>query len=81
MSNLPNPLVLVSPEYLGGTPVFNGTRVPIKNMFDYLDYGHPLDEFLEHFPGVTREHAGAVLHLARDLVNEDGVARAATKAA
>jgi uncharacterized protein (DUF433 family) len=66
MSDLPDPLVLVSSDYLGGTPVFNGTRVPIKNLFDYLESGYPLDEFLRQFPVVSREHAIAVMLQARD---------------
>ena len=65
MSNLPDPLVLVSPEFLGGTPVFNGTRVLIKSMFDYLETGHPVEAFLRQHGDVTREHALAVLTLAR----------------
>ena len=48
----------------GGTPVFVGTRVPIKTLLDYLKAGDPLDEFLEHFPSVSREHAIAALELA-----------------
>jgi uncharacterized protein (DUF433 family) len=45
------------PKILGGTPVFVGTRVPLKNLIDYLDGGHPLEDFLDDFPGVTREQA------------------------
>ena len=44
------------PEILGGTPVFVGTRVPVKTLFDYLEAGDSLGEFLEDFPSVTREH-------------------------
>jgi uncharacterized protein (DUF433 family) len=43
------------PEILGGTPVFTGTRVPVKNLLDYLAAGDPLETFLDHFPSVTRE--------------------------
>lgn len=43
------------PEILGGTPVFVGTRVPLKNLLDYLEGEHPLDDFLDDFPSVTRE--------------------------
>lgn len=64
-ANLPDPLILVSPEFHSGEPVFNGTRVPVKVMFDYLEGGDPLDEFLEDFPDVSRAHAVAVLELAR----------------
>ena len=62
---LPDPLITVSPARLSGAPVFKGTRVPIQALFDYLEGGQPLDEFLIDFPNVTREHAIAVLELAR----------------
>lgn len=65
MSSLPEPLITISPEYLSGAPVFTGTRVPVQALFDYIEGGDPLDEFLDDFPGVTREHAIAVLKLAR----------------
>jgi uncharacterized protein (DUF433 family) len=64
MSTLPNPLVSASPDRLGGTPVFAGTRVPVRSLIDYLEAGHPLDHFVEQFPGVSREHAVAVLEWA-----------------
>ena len=65
---LPHPLILVSPDFLSGEPVFNGTRVPIQALFDYIEGGDPLDEFLDGFPDVSREHAIAVLELARQKV-------------
>ena len=65
---LPHPLITISADYLGGTPVFTGTRVPIKTLFDYLEGGDPLDEFLKQFPDVEREHAAAVIRLARQHV-------------
>jgi uncharacterized protein (DUF433 family) len=52
------------PNILGGTPVFRGTRVPLKNLVDYLAAGDSLEEFLDHFPSVKREQAMAVLELA-----------------
>jgi uncharacterized protein (DUF433 family) len=55
------------PEILAETPVFVGTRVPVKNLFDYLENGDSLDEFLNDFPSVTREHAVAALELAREM--------------
>jgi len=55
------------PEILGGTPVFVGTRVPLKNLYDYLEAGDPLDDFLDDFPSVTREQAVAALELAREM--------------
>jgi uncharacterized protein (DUF433 family) len=51
------------PDILGGTPVFVGTRVPVKTLLDYLEAGDPLDEFLDHFPSVSREQAISVLEL------------------
>jgi uncharacterized protein (DUF433 family) len=54
------------PETLGGTPVFVGTRVPVQSLFDYLEGGETLDEFLRQFPSVTRERAVAALDLARE---------------
>jgi uncharacterized protein (DUF433 family) len=59
------------PEILGGTPVFVGTRVPVKNLFDYLEAGDSLDEFLTSFPSVTREQAVAALELAREALAPD----------
>ena len=51
---------------LGGTPVFSGTRVPVKTLIDYLEAGDRLDDFLEDFPTVTREQTTKVLQLAKD---------------
>lgn len=59
------------PEILGGTPVFVGTRVPVKILFDYLEAGDSLEVFLEEFPSVTREQAVAALELAREAVAPD----------
>jgi len=56
------------PEILGGTPVFRGTRVPVKNLLDYLAAGDTLDQFLDDFPTVKRDQAVAALELARDLL-------------
>ena len=53
------------PDILGGTPVFVGTRVPVQSLFDYLEDGDSLDEFLRQFPSVRREQAIAALDLAR----------------
>lgn len=61
-------VVRCDPEVLGGTPVFVGTRVPIKNLVDYLSAGDPLERFLDHFPSVTREQAVAALEIAGDLL-------------
>ena len=56
-----NDLITVNPDILGGTPVFKGTRVPVRSLFDYLENNYTLDEFLECFPSVTRELARRVL--------------------
>jgi len=59
------------PEIMGGTPVFVGTRVPVKNLFDYLEAGDSLDEFLHSFPSVSREQAIAALELAHEALISD----------
>jgi uncharacterized protein (DUF433 family) len=61
-------VVRCDPEVQGGTPVFAGTRVPIKNLLDYLAAGDPLERFLDHFPCVTRAQAVAALEIAGDLL-------------
>ena len=61
-------VVSIDPEILGGTAVFVGTRVPIKSLFDYIEAGEPLDEFLRQFPSVKREQAIAALELARAAI-------------
>jgi uncharacterized protein (DUF433 family) len=58
--------VRVDPEIMSGTPCFAGTRVPVRTLFDVLEKGHTLDDFLTGFPTVTREQALAVLGLAKD---------------
>jgi uncharacterized protein (DUF433 family) len=50
-------VIIVNPEIMSGTACFRGTRVPFRNLIDYLEGGHPLDEFLRQFPTVTREVA------------------------
>jgi uncharacterized protein (DUF433 family) len=61
-------VIVRDPEILSGIPVFRGTRVPFRNLLDYLEGGHTLDEFLEQFPAVTREAAIAALEHAKELV-------------
>jgi uncharacterized protein (DUF433 family) len=56
------------PEILGGTPVFRGTRVPIRNLIDYLEAGDSLDKFLDAFPTVKREQAVAALEMAGEAL-------------
>ena len=60
---LPEPLITADPERLGGTPVFAGTRVPVRTLFEFIQDGATLSEFLGSFPNVSREHAIAVLEL------------------
>ncbi len=68
-----NEFIEVNPEKVSGTPVFAGTRVPIKNLFDYLEGGESLDDFLEGFPPVSRKQAVAVLEMAeKSLFKEVG---------
>lgn len=54
-----------NPDIMGGTPVFAGTRVPARTLIDYLEAGHPLAEFLDDFPSVSREMALAALEEAK----------------
>ena len=61
-------VVQSDPDILSGTPVFVGTRVPVQSLFDYLEAGDTLDEFLRQFPSVSREQAVAALELARDTL-------------
>jgi uncharacterized protein (DUF433 family) len=58
------------PDILGGTPVFVGTRVPLKNLIDYLEGGHPLDDFLDDFPTVTREQVLSALDEAQEALSQ-----------
>jgi uncharacterized protein (DUF433 family) len=62
-------VIHTDPDILGGTPVFVGTRVPVRTLLDYLEAGDPLDEFLEDFPSVTREQAVAALRLANQMLS------------
>ena len=61
-------LIHSNPEIMGGTPVFVGTRVPVQTFVENLERGHPLAEFLDHFPSVRREQAVAVLELAKEML-------------
>ena len=62
------PIVTCSPDVLGGTPVFAGTRVPVQMLIDYLEGNETIDDFLEGFPTVTREQVVAFLEEAKDRV-------------
>ncbi len=63
-----HPLIIRDPEVLGGTPVFAGTRVPVRTLLDYLEAGHPLDDILDDFPTVRREQATGLLELLKQAV-------------
>ena len=67
-------LITVDSEVLGGTPVFKGTRVPVKTLFDYLEDNYSLDEFLECFPSVTRLMACAILERSESALLESTAA-------
>jgi uncharacterized protein (DUF433 family) len=64
------PVVSCNPAVMGGTAVFAGTRVPVQSLLDYLEAGDTIDDFLEGFPSVTREHVIAFLEEAKDRVIE-----------
>jgi uncharacterized protein (DUF433 family) len=61
-------IVVVDPEIMSGTPCFAGTRVPVRNLLDYLEAGDPLDEFLEQFPTVSRAQAVAFLEQSAEAM-------------
>ena len=61
-------LITIDPEIMGGAPVFKGTRVPLDILFDHLETGSTIDEFLDDFPGVSREQAIAVIEYLKSRV-------------
>lgn len=63
---MPEAVIVVDPEIMNGTPCFRGTRVPFKNLIDYLEGGYSLSEFLQQFPSVTREMAVQALEEAKN---------------
>jgi uncharacterized protein (DUF433 family) len=72
--SVPDPLITTSPDRLSGTPVFAGTRVPVQTLIDYLEGGDSLEAFIGDFPSVSREHAVAVLELAKSALLAKAVA-------
>ncbi len=70
-----NDVIHTDPEILAGEPVFAGTRVPLRNLFDYLEAGDSLEIFLDAFPDVTRDQAVAALELARAAVSASAGSR------
>ena len=72
MNDLQN-VIVSNPNILGGTPVFNGTRVPVKILFQHLEKGIPLEEFLDDFPTVSREQVVMVLAFFRKVVTTNNL--------
>lgn len=70
-ASMKSDLITIDPEIHSGTPVFRGTRVPVKTMFDHLEAGDPLEVFLDDFPSVSRELAVAVLEQAHAALLPD----------
>ncbi len=66
----PEQIIQSDPEILGGTPVFSGTRVPIRSLFDHLEAGESIDGFLEGFPSVRRDQVIALLEISQARVLE-----------
>jgi uncharacterized protein (DUF433 family) len=64
------PPISTAPAVLGGTPVFTGTRVPIQTLFDYLEGGESIDDFLDGFPSVSRDQVVSFLEMAKDRLIE-----------
>ena len=73
---MPNSIVNKDPEILGGTPVFAGTRVPVRILFEHIEAGDSLDDFLDNFPTVTRNQTTALLDLAMKQIIESDEAAA-----
>ncbi len=68
-------IIATDKDILGGQPVFAGTRVPVESLFDHLEAGVSLDEFLDDFPGVAREQAIALLDMANKIMTSKNVAK------
>lgn len=68
-------LINIDPELLSGQPVFAGTRVPVESLFDHLEAGISLDEFLDDFPTVSKQQAVAILDIANKLITSEKVAQ------
>lgn len=70
-----NQVINIDNEILSGQPVFAGTRVPIETLFDHLEAGVSLDEFLEDFPSVSKQKAIALLDMANKIVTSKDIAK------
>ena len=66
-------VISIDPEVMGGTPVFAGTRVPVQALFDYIETGETVEEFLENFPSVTKEQAVQALNMARTTLTSEKI--------
>ena len=66
-----NSLINVDKNVLGGTPVFKGTRVPIQNLFDYIEGGQTISEFLDGFPSVSNEQVVELIRLAENVLTSE----------
>ncbi len=67
-------IITIDPEILGGTPVFSGTRVPLKNLYDYLSTGESIESFLEDFESVSRKQVVKLLQFSYSLVQQSTLA-------
>jgi uncharacterized protein (DUF433 family) len=65
--------ISIDPEVMSGTPVFSGTRVPIKNLFDYIEGGESLLEFLDDFPSVSKEVAIEILEMSKHVLTTEKI--------
>ncbi|MDQ6755785.1 MAG: DUF433 domain-containing protein [Bacteroidota bacterium] len=63
----------IDPETMGGTPVFTGTRVPVQALFDYIESGETLKEFLDNFPSVKKDYAVQVLEMASKTITTEKI--------
>ena len=63
----------IDKEIMGGTPVFNGTRVPVQTLFDYLEGGDTLEEFIDDYPSVSREQAVEVIEMAKKTLTTEKI--------
>jgi len=72
MQNI-NDLITIDPDTMGGQPVFKGTRVPVETLFDHLEDGASLDEFLDDFDTVSKEQAIAVMEIASKLLSSNKI--------
>jgi uncharacterized protein (DUF433 family) len=68
-------VINVDQDILSGQPVFTGTRVPVESLFDHLEAGVSLDEFLEDFPSVTKDQAVALLDMANKIITSKDIAK------